>query len=256
MRASRWDGSVWLVTFLAVVLVDIDVGLGVGAGLSLVSLLCQGVKPLCHMLAPLPNTDLYVDPALYGAAQRIPGVAIFRYAGVVNFATRSAFREHLYRLVGVNPEKELARQQKVRATRRRGGPAGPVTRTASAGADRPSADPQVQQGHLQDTGPAGSTANFVEEMKREEPSELHAVVLDLGGVVRVDAEGVRTLLRVVDEYARVRVAVVLAAPSDPVLSVIVKAGPQADRLRVFPSVHDAVIAVGAAVSSEQVQARV
>lgn len=41
MRSSRWDGGVWLATFLAVVLVDIDVGLGVGAALSLVSLLCQ-----------------------------------------------------------------------------------------------------------------------------------------------------------------------------------------------------------------------
>ncbi len=112
-RSSRWDGAVWLVTFLAVVLVDIDVGLGVGAALSLVSLVCQGVRPVCHLLAPLPATDLYVDPALYGAAQRVPGVVIFRYAGVINFATRSAFRDNLYRLVGLVPEKELARQGKV-----------------------------------------------------------------------------------------------------------------------------------------------
>ncbi|XP_034242614.1 solute carrier family 26 member 10-like isoform X2 [Thrips palmi] len=226
MRNSRWDGSVWLVTFLAVVLVDIDVGLGVGAALSLASLVCQGVRPVCHLLAPLPNTELYVDPALYGAAQRVPGLAIFRYAGVINFATRPAFRDNLYRLVGVNPEKEFARQGK------------------------------VQQGHLQDVGPAGSTANFVEEMKRQEPSELHAVVLDMSGVVRVDSEGVRTLLRVADDFAKVRVAVVLAAPADNVLGAIVRAGHPADRLRVFPSVHDAVVAMTAAGAAEQVQARV
>ncbi|KAK3927833.1 Prestin [Frankliniella fusca] len=229
VRSSRWDGAVWLATFFAVVLVDIDVGLGVGAALSLVSLVCQGVQPVCHLLAPLPATDLYVDPALYGAAQRVPGVAIFRYAGVINFATRSAFRDNLYRLVGLVPEKELARQGK------------------------------VQQGQLQDA-PASSTANFVEEMKRQEPAELHAVVLDMGGVVRVDAEGVRTLLGVADEYARVGVSVCLAAPSDSVLHSIVRSGPgrapAADRLRVFPSVHDAVTAMTAAVAADQTQARV
>lgn len=176
---------------------------------------------MCHLLAPLPNTELYVDPALYGAAQRVPGLAIFRYAGVINFATRPAFKDNLYHLVGVNPEKELQRQR------------------------------VVQQGEL---GPAGSTDNFVEEMKRQEPSELHAVVLDLSGVVRVDAEGVRTLLRVAEDYAKVRVAVCLAAPSDLVLGALVRSG--AERLRVFPSVHDAVTAMTAAAAADHVQARV
>lgn len=91
-------------------------------------------------------------------------------------------------------------------------------------------------------------------MKRQEPSELHAVVLDMSGVVRVDSEGVRTLLRVVDDYSLVRVVVVLAAPADNVLGAIIRAG--ADRLRVFPSVHDAVTAMVAAGTAEQVQARV
>ncbi|KAE8750616.1 hypothetical protein FOCC_FOCC002596 [Frankliniella occidentalis] len=227
VRSSRWDGAVWVVTFLAVVLVDIDVGLGVGAALSLVSLVCQGVRPVCHLLAPLPGTDLYVDPALYGAAQRVPGLVIFRYAGVINFATRSAFRDNLYRLVGLVPEKELARQGK------------------------------VQQGQLRDA-PASSTANFVEEMKRQEPAELHAVVLDMSGVVRVDAEGVRSLLSVAAEYGRINVSVCLAAPSDVVLRSIVRSGPapDRDRLRVFPSVHDAVTAMTASVAADQTQARV
>lgn len=225
-RSSRWDGCVWLATFLAVILVDIDVGLGVGAALSLLSLVCQGVRPVCHLLAPLPNTDLYVDPAVYGAAQRVPGVAIFRYAGVINFATRPAFRDNLYRLVGLNPEKELARQSK------------------------------VQQGQLRDVGPAGSTANFVEEMKREEPqdADLHAVILDMSGVVRVDAEGVRALVRVVEDYAAVRVAACLAAPSDVVLGAVVRAG--GDSLRVFPTVHDAVTAMTAQAGADLSQARV
>lgn len=113
---------------------------------------------------------------------------------------------------------------------------------------------QVHQGQLQDVGPAGSTDNFVEEMKRQEPTELHAVVLDLSGVVRVDAEGVRMLLRVAEDYAKVRVAVSLAGPSDVVLGVLVRSG--ADRLRVFPSVHDAVTAMTAAAVADQVQARV
>jgi hypothetical protein len=46
-------------------------------------------------------------------SREIPGIKIFHYCGGLNFATRSHFKSELYRLVGINPQKELAHRQKL-----------------------------------------------------------------------------------------------------------------------------------------------
>jgi hypothetical protein len=46
-------------------------------------------------------------------SREVPGIKIFHYCGGLNFATRSHFRTELYRLVGINPEKELVHRQKL-----------------------------------------------------------------------------------------------------------------------------------------------
>jgi len=46
-------------------------------------------------------------------AQEIPGIKIFHYCGGLNFATRNHFKTELYRCVGINPQKELVRKNKI-----------------------------------------------------------------------------------------------------------------------------------------------
>lgn len=64
-RLSRRDGVIWLVTFLAVVLVDIDFGLGVGIIVSLASILLASHKPYIHQLGHLPDTEIYLEMDRY-----------------------------------------------------------------------------------------------------------------------------------------------------------------------------------------------
>ncbi|PSN53077.1 hypothetical protein C0J52_09156 [Blattella germanica] len=112
-RLSTIDGLVWLLTFLTVVLVDIDYGLLVGLVLSLATILIQAMKPYTCLLGVLPNLDIYLDCKRYKEAREIPGIKIFHYGGGLNFATRSHFRNQVFELVGVNPQKELARRKKL-----------------------------------------------------------------------------------------------------------------------------------------------
>jgi hypothetical protein len=46
-------------------------------------------------------------------SREVPGIKIFHYCGGLNFATRSHFKTELYRLVGINPQKELAHREKL-----------------------------------------------------------------------------------------------------------------------------------------------
>lgn len=112
-RLSRLDAFVWLATFLTVVIVAIDVGLAVGIALSVASILIRGLKPYTCLLGHVPHTDFYLDVSRYKVAAEIPLVKIFHYCGSVNFASRSAFKSELCRLIGLNLARETRKLTKM-----------------------------------------------------------------------------------------------------------------------------------------------
>ena len=75
-RLSLLDGALWLLTFLAVVVVDLDVGLAAGVAGALAILFLQGVTPYTCRLQPLPATDIYVDTARFAQTVPIKGIQV------------------------------------------------------------------------------------------------------------------------------------------------------------------------------------
>jgi hypothetical protein len=55
---------------------------------------------------------------LFFQSREVPGIKIFHYCGGLNFATRSHFKNELYRLVGINPQAELTRMNKLASNSR------------------------------------------------------------------------------------------------------------------------------------------
>ena len=66
-KQSPFDGMIWLITFLAVVLLDIDYGLGLGVAVSLSCVLIMGQRPEVCRLGQVPNTDIFLDINRYQA---------------------------------------------------------------------------------------------------------------------------------------------------------------------------------------------
>lgn len=66
-KISRLDATVWMATFLTVVIVSIDVGLLVGIVFSLATIFIRGMKAYVCLLGHVPNTDLYLDIKRYKA---------------------------------------------------------------------------------------------------------------------------------------------------------------------------------------------
>jgi solute carrier family 26, other len=83
------ETSIWVVTFVSVVLIDLDIGLLIGV---IMSYYC--------LLGTYSDLGVYVDLATHKAAIEVPDVKIFRYAGAINFATRAAFKKALYKSLG------------------------------------------------------------------------------------------------------------------------------------------------------------
>ena len=60
-RLSKWDGILWILTFLVTLFVQIDVGLAVGIVTSIIIVAAQGLKPRVIIMGRLAGTDLYLD---------------------------------------------------------------------------------------------------------------------------------------------------------------------------------------------------
>ncbi|CAN7994792.1 unnamed protein product, partial [Ixodes hexagonus] len=101
-KISKIDGNIWLVSFLATVIVDVQFGLVIGIIFSLLTLVYQIKKPKTCLLGSIPNTDFYVPIKSYGLASEILGVKVFHFGGPLHFANCEYFRSELAKKVGIN----------------------------------------------------------------------------------------------------------------------------------------------------------
>lgn len=106
-QKSKMDGFVWMVTFLAVVIVAIDIGLLVGIILSILCIFINSLKAHICLLGNIPGTDIYLDVERFEKAVEIPFKKIFHYSGGINFATKASFRNRLCNKLGINLLREL-----------------------------------------------------------------------------------------------------------------------------------------------------
>ncbi|KAL6267139.1 hypothetical protein P5V15_000218 [Pogonomyrmex californicus] len=111
-RLDRIDAGIWAITFIVVILFDVEYGLLVGILLCIGRLLVLAMRPYTCKLALAPGTELYLDAKRYKGTVEIPGIRIFHYSGSLNFASRQYFREEVYKVAGIIPQKELNRRQK------------------------------------------------------------------------------------------------------------------------------------------------
>ncbi|XP_014783600.1 prestin [Octopus bimaculoides] len=106
-----FDFTIWLITFLSVVFLDIDYGLGIGIVISLLTVVLQSQLGPSYRIARLPKEHLLVEHKLYHS-EEIRGVKIFRFEANIYFATAEIFRNSLYRKT-LNPRKLLKQLQKL-----------------------------------------------------------------------------------------------------------------------------------------------
>lgn len=99
-KDSKYEGTVWIVTYVTVIMLDIDTGLLVGISVSLLFVFVRSVLNEVHALGRLPDTDLYVRLDMYGDAMEIPDIKILRYAGSLNVINRYMFKRKVIKAIG------------------------------------------------------------------------------------------------------------------------------------------------------------
>ncbi|XP_045323006.1 solute carrier family 26 member 10-like isoform X1 [Leopardus geoffroyi] len=94
-RISRMDFAVWMVTWVAVVILSVDLGLAVGVVFSMMTVVCRTQRVQCLALGLAEGTELYRPLEESHKLLKVPGLCILRYPTPLYFGTRGQFRRIL-----------------------------------------------------------------------------------------------------------------------------------------------------------------
>ncbi|NWX38154.1 S26A3 protein, partial [Notiomystis cincta] len=94
-RKDKYDCVIWVVTFLAAVLLGLDIGLATAVAFQLLTVVIRSQIPSCTVLANVGRSNIYRNRKDYMDIYEPEGVKIFRCSSPIFFANIEFFREKL-----------------------------------------------------------------------------------------------------------------------------------------------------------------
>ncbi|KFQ77532.1 Solute carrier family 26 member 6, partial [Phaethon lepturus] len=239
-KSNRVDLMVWIVTFVATLMLNLDIGLGASVAFGLLTVIFRTQLPHYSILGRIPDTEVYRDVAEYRMAQEVPGVKIFRSSSTLYFANVELYAEALKKKVGelVSPGGTLPSQECHQA------PAGE--------AGSPSLPQDTEAGHngpgvavIELSGAEGSapTQPTLRTLGLPQPS-FHAIILDFSPVSFMDTVSIKILKNIFRDFHEIEVDIFVASCPASVLAQLERGNFFTSAITkhcFFPSVHDAVV---------------
>ncbi|XP_008563965.1 PREDICTED: solute carrier family 26 member 6 isoform X4 [Galeopterus variegatus] len=271
-KTNRMDLLIWLVTFVATILLDLDLGLAVAVIFSLLLVVFRTQLPYYSILGQLPDTDIYIDVAEYSEAREVPGVKVFRSSATVYFANAELYSDALKQRCGVDVDrlisqkKKLLKKQQLKL-KRLGKEKQLQEQAASSKRTSVSISVNTSQGDIKSNNveePKAKQVNTEDGLKDTVVSDqedakapdvftlkalglpqpdFHSLILDLSALSFVDTVCLKSLKNIFHDFREIEVEVYMAACHSPVVTQL-EAGHFFDasitRQHLFASVHDAV----------------
>ncbi|XP_042259924.1 prestin [Thunnus maccoyii] len=250
-RTSKIELAIWLVAFIASVLLGLDYGLLVAVTFAILTVIYRTQSPKSAVLGYVPGTGLYCDVDEYEEAAECEGIKIFHSNSSIYFANSDLYVNALKEKTGVNPEhlqatRKARRKQREKANGSQKSPLKIRVDDKKQGVTHEvlsynhTAEEQ-RNGQLEDRH---SESDSEEVVFFEPLSPVHSIILDWTPATFIDSVGAKAIKQVIKEYAAVDVRVVIAGCSRGLLSEL-------DTLQffsgfmttemMFPTVHDAVL---------------
>nr|XP_060486981.1 cadherin EGF LAG seven-pass G-type receptor 3 isoform X5 [Panthera onca] len=251
-KANRVDLLIWLVTFVATILLNLDLGLAVAVVFSLLLVVFRTQLPRYSVLGQVPDTDIYRDVAEYSEAREVPGVKIFRSSATMYFANAELYSDALKQRCGVDVDHLISRkkklvkkqEQKLKRLKKLQKQAGASLSQVCLVCQQVSTGNELED--MAASGQEGAKAPDVTTLKAlglPQP-HFHSLVLDLGALSFVDTVCLKSLKNIFRDFREIEVEVYMAACHTPVVAQL-EAGHFFDasitKQHLFASVHDAVL---------------
>uniref|UniRef100_A0A803Y3E4 Solute carrier family 26 member 6 n=1 Tax=Meleagris gallopavo TaxID=9103 RepID=A0A803Y3E4_MELGA len=111
-KSNRVDLMVWVVTFIATLLLNLDIGLGASVAFALLTVIFRTQLPHYSILGRVTDTDVYKDVAEYKKAHEVPGIKIFRSSSTIYFANVEMYSDALKKKSGINVDRLIEKKKK------------------------------------------------------------------------------------------------------------------------------------------------
>ncbi|XP_040885795.1 prestin [Toxotes jaculatrix] len=248
-RTSKIELAIWLVAFVASVLLGLDYGLLVAIAFAILTVIYRTQSPKSAVLGHVPGTGLYCDVDEYEEAAEYEGIKIFHSNSSIYFANSDLYVNALKEKTGVNPEhlqaaRKARKKQKEKANSSHNSPSKICVKYKKQGVTHE----VVSCNHMAEEQKNGQLGDRLSESEEaiflEPPGTVHSIILDWTSASFIDSVGAKAIKQVIKEYAAVDVRVVIAGCSRSLLAEL-------DTLQfftgvmttdmVFPTVHDAVL---------------
>ncbi|NWX21090.1 S26A6 protein, partial [Aegotheles bennettii] len=271
-KSNRVDLMVWIVTFVATLLLNLDIGLGASVAFGLLTVIFRTQLPHYSLLGRISDTEVYRDVDEYQMAQEVPGVKIFRSSSTLYFANVELYADALKKKSGINVDrliekkkkalKKLKKQQKkaekAKAKRKKVlscslVQCGWVSSLLQAMEDG-TKGPGVAVIELSEAEGSTPPKPTLRSLGLPQPS-FHAVILDFSPVSFVDTVSIKILKNIFRDFNEIEVDVFIACCPVSVLTQMERGNFFSSAITkhsFFPSVHDAVVHI----SGEQRRASV
>ncbi|XP_069592438.1 solute carrier family 26 member 6-like isoform X2 [Ranitomeya imitator] len=253
-RSNKIDLMVWLVTFVATILLNLDLGLGVSVAFSLLTIIFRTQWPHYSLLGQVSSTDIYRDVTQYKQALEIPGVKIFRSSCTLYFANAELYANAVKKMCGVDVDKLIAIKKKEAKKKKQ------LQEKAEKEAKKGLKEKENRndgnvKGHELEyiyprspaVGEAETDRVVVEESTLNNVGSnewpLHSLILDLSTVNFVDTVSIKILKNIFRDFEEIDVSVYLVGCHENVLEQLERGNffsKTITKYLLFSSIHDAV----------------
>ena len=251
---SRWDGFVWMATFLSTVLIDVDMGLVVGIGASMIAVMFRGCIPKVVVLQQDPMGEAWLDRRIYRTSNN--GAKIMQVSGPIHFLTSGYLELQITREMeksdgSIQSSGELTEvvETKEEITE--------ILKGSMCNIDDSGINLSESINYTDDED-AKNTSNYGQNMKVLDVSNLDRdiyendlkkentlkggtkdIVLDLSQVTFIDMAGAKTVQRVTEQIVNGGGKVAISGVNFSVAVMLDKANINKEA-RVYPTYKDAV----------------
>ncbi|XP_067172762.1 prestin isoform X4 [Apteryx mantelli] len=258
-RISKIELAIWLVAFVASLLLGLDYGLLTAVTFAMITIIYRTQSPQYRILGQIPDTDIYCDVEEYEEVKEHPGIKIFQANTSLYFANSESYMSALKKKTGVDPcvilaARKKAQKRHARAIKKANEPkkkavlklVSSTTNDVEAGVKH-----EIANDELPVNGKFTSVDDSVQDRSPDEleyfvepKTNVHSLILDFTPVNFVDSVGAKTLKSIIKEYKEVGVCVYIAGCSGPVMNELTRLNffeNTVTRDLLFHSIHDAVL---------------
>lgn len=228
-KLSKIDFLIWILSFLATVILDVDLGLLFGVVVAIFTIVYRVQRPYVCVLGQMPGTDIYRDVSVYKEAVEIPRVKIFRFENAIFFVSVEHFKNMLFKYT-CNPRH--VKQDIVEAENK--------IRKEKANFEKITFQNTTNEVELRVTN--DDITEFCPTVEVPDVG-IDTIILDCSTWSFIDSMGVKALTSVVNDFREINIKIHLAFCKAGIREMLEKTGffSCLNRDNLFVSIHDAVL---------------